>query len=100
MAEVTKKAERLARALATVESTLAFGMAFDRAHWGWPELLEKAQEIIATQNLFEYCEGTRPLHGCVEDAKTDQATYYSHYTGLDDHDRATGTLHELEEDHE
>ena len=98
MTEITKKAERLARALATVENTLAFGVAFDRAHWGWPEYLEKAQAIIDAQNLFEYCEGTRPLHREVRYAKLDQDIYYAHYTEPGDHARATAIVHGLEED--
>ena len=99
MAEVTMKAERLARALATVESALAFGMAFDRAHWGWPAHLDKAKEIIYAQNLLEYYEGTRPLHGTVEDANADQGAYYLNYEGPDSHVRATAIMLGLEEDH-
>ncbi len=99
MTKLTKRAERLARALATVESSLGFSMAFDRAHWGWPEFLEKAQEIIAALNLLEFCEGTRPLHGCVEEANADKDIYYAHYTGPGDHERTTAIMLGLEEDH-
>ncbi len=100
MAEVTKRAERLARALAVVNSTLEFDIAFDRAHWTWPEFLVQAQAIINAQNLLEYCEGSRPLHGDWEGAKFDRDTYDAHYTGPDSHQRATDIVLGLEEDND
>lgn len=99
MTEVTKKAERLARALATVDNTLGFSVGFDRAYWGWPEYLEQAHQVIAAQNLLKSCEDIRPLHGCVGGANADKEIYYDHYTGPDSHNRATNLMLGLEADH-
>jgi hypothetical protein len=98
--KVTKKAERLARALYMVDSSLNFNMAFDRGYFYWPTMLEKAQNIISTQNLFEFCEGTRPLHECVKAAEDDRDEYERHYKGPDSHARATALAIGLEDDDE
>ena len=98
MRRITKKAERLARALCAVESTLDFDTAFDRAHVYWPTELDKAQEIISAMNLFEWMEFARPLHGCVEAANDDKAVYNSRYTGPNTHEAAMNVVLGLEDD--
>lgn len=80
--KVSKKAERLARAIAVVENSLGGEMAFDRGHIYWPESLEKAESIIKTQNFLVWFENYgRSLHGDTEDAKFDLELYQQYFKG-------------------
>lgn len=100
MRRVTKKAERLARALCVVEGTLPdSNMKFDRAHLYWPTLLDKAEDIIEAQNLLALYEDIgRPLHGSVEDADLDMEVYQKFYKGPHNHGEAFDAALGLSED--
>lgn len=80
--KVSKKLERLARALAYTDSKLSGDIALDRAHIYWHESLEKAKEIISVQNHLIWYEGYgRSLHGSTEDVKDDLELYNKFFTG-------------------
>lgn len=90
MSKITKKEERLARALVAISSTLGVDIATDRAHIYWPEKLEEAREIIAAQNLLVWYEDYhRPLHGSVAECHKSLAVYNDNFTGgAEGHDSA------------
>jgi len=84
--KVSKKAERLARALCALNGLPTPDMSFDRAHVFWVSKIEEAKELIFLQNMFTKFEDyDRPLYGSVESAEHDRILYNEIYSRTKNH---------------
>ncbi len=99
MDKVSKKAERLARALCALNGLPNPDMSFDRAHVYWTDKLAEAKELIYLQNMFtEYEDYDRPLHGSAEMAKHDCVLYNDIYAKDRNHKAAMAAVLGVDEE--
>lgn len=104
MGKITKKEQRLARALSACDNQLGGDIAMDRAHIYWHEKLPQARELIRAENFLKWHEDYgRPLHASVDAAKKSLEVYNDNFGGgIDAHEGAFECvmLHEEDADEE